>query len=506
MPSVVVGPSESIRDALTAAGPGGTVTVQPGEYTYLQIEATDAGVEGLPTTIQSAVKWGARIVPPTGRHGIYLASGADYITIDGFEVSGTDPARDGIKSNANHTVVKNCYIHDCGGQGVGAFSAPYLTVQDCLIEANGSASGDHGIYCSSDFCTITGNLIRQCHSFGIHCYLAAGVDNITIQNNVSYDHGSSAIIVQGKGTPATIVVANNVAAQGASNAEAAISLRGCNGAVVANNLMIGGIGQMLDQRVNEAGSPVDCSNTVFTNNHVYTNTENDNTHGAVNTDEILSNTGFETDGTGGQPFANWTKSESGSSTVTSDATNQDTGSKCCKLHVDSGSSCAVYQSSTMVVGGVYTLEFRAKASGVVAVQLNPPIVQCSLTTAYKTFRITFVATATYLYLQRATGSGTYDIYIDNVSLKRAYGPQVRSITARLFYPRVGSRLIDAGSNTYKPATDFWGETLPTDVQIGAFPYTEHLHPRTMLNDPWNITKVNRRWWNWRRREQTLKPA
>jgi hypothetical protein len=263
---------------------------------------------------------------------------------------------------------------------------------------------------------------------------------------------------------------------------------------------------MLDQRVNEAGSPVDCSNTVFTNNHAYVNTDNNTTHATVNTDEILQNTGFETDGTGGQPFANWTKSESGSSTVTSDTDNEDSGSKCCKLHVDSGSSCAVYQSSTMVVGGVYTLEFRAKASGVVSVQLNPPTVQCSLTTTYKTFRITFVAAATYLYLSRATGSGTYDIYIDNVSLKRAYGPQVHSVLQRMFWPEYGSRIIASGSNTYKPVSDFWGETPPTNVQIGAYPYTEHLHPRTMLHDPWNITKVRRRWWNWRRREQRLIPG
>lgn len=497
-------PYASLRAALTAAGPQGTVVAADGTYDYVEFAAGDAGASGHPTTLKAANKWGARIIPTAAHHGILIADGCDYAVIDGFRVSGG--TLDGIKTNADHTTVENCWIHDNGGQGVLGAGAAYTTVDSCLIERNGTASGEHGIYIDSDNAVVRNNVVRNNYDFGIHCYLAAGVDNITVENNISYDNTSSAIIVQGKGAAGTISINNNVACQGASSTLAPISLRGCNGAVVANNIMIGGVGQMLDQRVNEADPAVDCSGTVFDSNWVYLNTESNNRHAVSNTDELLSNTGFETDGTGGQPFANWTKSEAGSSTVTSDTDNEDAGGgdKCCKLHVDSGSSCAVYQSGVMVVGGVYTLQFRAKASTVVGMLLNPPSVSCSLTTTYKTFRITFVATATYLYLQRATSSGTYDIYIDNVSLKRAYGPQVRSITQRLFMPRPGSPLIDGGNNTYAPAADFWGETPPTTIQIGAIPYTKALHPRTMLNDPFNAVKLNRRYVDNRDRLKLMK--
>lgn len=501
MPSVVVGPTDSLQDAIDAASPGDTIEVIDGEYDFVEFGTGDGGSVGSPVTLKSATKWGARIVPASGHHGIYIADGCDYVVIDGMHVSGVSGDYDGIKTNADNTTIKNNWVHDCTQNGIGAFGAASAVIESNKVEDCGSDGFDHGIYCDSSGCVIRNNIARRCTGFGIHQYVLAGTQNASIYQNISYNNGSSGILIRGvgAGTACGHVVNNNIIGVASTDADAPIRIDDCNGAVVANNIIFPGTGMVVDERDATTG-------TVWTNNIVYQLIDNQNTHGAVNTNEILQNTGFETDGIGGQPFANWTKSESGSSTVTSDTTNQDTGSKCCKLHVDSGSSCAVYQSATMVVGGVYTLEFRAKASAVVGVQLNPPTVQCSLTTAYKTFRITFVATAAYLYLQRATGSGTYDIYIDNVSLKRAYGPSLHGAPQGLFFPRLGSSAIDAGSNTYKPATDFWGETPPTDVQIGAFPYTEHLHPRTMLNDPWNITKVNRRWWNWRRREQTLKPA
>ena len=102
-------PWPSVDHALAQVGGGHTIIVKPGVYSGVLIQKQYRGTPEHPTVIKSEKKWGAVLTGERNR-GFDNDTGADWITVDGFEVVG---ARiDGIKMSGKHGVVRNCWVHN----------------------------------------------------------------------------------------------------------------------------------------------------------------------------------------------------------------------------------------------------------------------------------------------------------------------------------------------------------------------------------------------------------
>lgn len=122
----------SIQAAVDAAPPGAVISVADGTYS----EAITISKPNL--TLRSENRHGAKIVSPRGRDALRLEEGANYITIDGFDIAagenGVQASRTGIDHILNHhTVVRNCHIHDCGAGGIQLNHGDYRVVENNVI-------------------------------------------------------------------------------------------------------------------------------------------------------------------------------------------------------------------------------------------------------------------------------------------------------------------------------------------------------------------------------------
>ena len=85
--------------------------------------------------------------------------------------------------------------------------------------------------------------------------------------------------------------------------------------------------------------------------------------GYYTTPELLSNTGFETAGTGGaDTFGSWTETP-GNGAIASEATLVNAGSKAAKLTAGASSNTTVHQDVTVTAGATYTLKFYTRGDG-----------------------------------------------------------------------------------------------------------------------------------------------
>ena len=79
--------------------------------------------------------------PPQADFCDAIRVNANYIVIDGFEAS-SDSSGNGVwVEDAHHVVVRNCLAHHCGGAGVAAQRADYLTFEDNIIHHNSFTNG-----------------------------------------------------------------------------------------------------------------------------------------------------------------------------------------------------------------------------------------------------------------------------------------------------------------------------------------------------------------------------
>ncbi len=124
---------KSIQAAVDAAEPGVEIVVENGTYTE------SIWIAKARLTLRSASKHGARIVAPQKKDAFGLGEDANYITLDGFDI--TAPGGNGIQANRNgikhvlnhHTIIKNCHIHDCGGGGIQLNHGDYRTVEHNIV-------------------------------------------------------------------------------------------------------------------------------------------------------------------------------------------------------------------------------------------------------------------------------------------------------------------------------------------------------------------------------------
>jgi parallel beta-helix repeat protein len=174
---------------------------------------------------KSEKKWGAVLTGEKNR-GFDNDTGADWITVDGFEVVG---ARiDGIKMIGQHNVVRNCWVHNSASQGILGGTI----IENNLVEFNGqNIQFMHGVYTSGDGLVIRGNIVRYNACFGLHLY--SKLSNSLVANNVCYGNRAGIIVACPDGGGKNKIIGNTVVDNGAG-----IIIWNGKGEIVANNLVV----------------------------------------------------------------------------------------------------------------------------------------------------------------------------------------------------------------------------------------------------------------------------
>jgi parallel beta-helix repeat protein len=166
-------PYSSINQALYEANlqPGDEIVVKPGVYN----ESVYVGVDGSPAgdiTIRSEVPGGAIIQPPQNGSNGFTIEGS-YITIDGFEITGS--LSHGIEAtNSHHISITNNISHDNGASGISLVRGEFYLVEGNTTYGNASSNWFSGISVYQNR-NITGDTTTE------------GYRTI-IRDNVSYDN------------------------------------------------------------------------------------------------------------------------------------------------------------------------------------------------------------------------------------------------------------------------------------------------------------------------------
>src|SRR6476660_5296130 len=180
----------TLQHAADVVNPGDTVMVSAGNYVGFYLDRDGTGADRIIFQAGPGVTITQRNA--TTPDGINL-EGADYITIDGFNVVGMPRA--GIRSVINHDVIlRNNHLDQNGRWGIlTGFS------DDILIENNVASRSvaEHGIYVgnSGDNPIIKNNIVWGNHANGIHMNgdLSQGGDGIIsgalVEGNIIYDNG-----------------------------------------------------------------------------------------------------------------------------------------------------------------------------------------------------------------------------------------------------------------------------------------------------------------------------
>jgi parallel beta-helix repeat protein len=188
---LVDAPWQTLQKAANTVQAGDTVIVRAGNYAGFDLWTGGTAS----SRIVFDADPGVTINQPNARtaDGINL-EGADYITIEGFNVVGVPRA--GIRSVVNHdAIIRNNNTDQNGEWGIfSGFS------DDLLIEDNIASRSvqQHGIYVSNsgDRPVIRNNTIWGNHDAGIHMNgdISQGGDGIItgalVENNVIYDNGT----------------------------------------------------------------------------------------------------------------------------------------------------------------------------------------------------------------------------------------------------------------------------------------------------------------------------
>lgn len=228
-------PFKTILGASAAAKPGTTIHVAPGTYEG-GFETTASGTASDPIRYVSDTKWGAKIVPAANSTmDVAWQNTGDYVTIDGFEIDGSNiqdgtPWMFGLFTKGSHSVITNNNVHDIarhdaairdgnGGSGIGGDGYngdTDISVLNNVVHDIGPANGNndliHGIYLTTNG-DIKNNLVYQVDSVGIHLWHDAS--NVNIVNNTVFANGSGILVgagdfVNSRSPNDNTVVANNI--------------------------------------------------------------------------------------------------------------------------------------------------------------------------------------------------------------------------------------------------------------------------------------------------------
>lgn len=223
-------PFGSLERALSAVGGGQVFVFLPGVYSgQLTLKPEHRGTPQHPTVLKSQEKYKA-ILHGSPNYGIYVHKGADWVIVDGFEVRSA--GNDGILSDGDYNVIRNCWIRHNLGQGIISHNVTGSVYERNLIEFNGSnIQFDHGLYAGGEKLVLRQNLIRFNSSHGIHMYPSAR--NCIIENNLVYGNTRSGILVWcPEGGGQNRILQNTVVENGYG-----LDFKNGKGEVVANNII-----------------------------------------------------------------------------------------------------------------------------------------------------------------------------------------------------------------------------------------------------------------------------
>ncbi|HET8786476.1 MAG TPA: right-handed parallel beta-helix repeat-containing protein [Candidatus Limnocylindrales bacterium] len=202
----------TIKPAASRVVGGQTVLVSGGTYNE-QVTVSGSGTSAAPIIFAAAP--GATPTITGGTYGFYI-SGKSYVTVQGFNVTGTSDDGIVVKTNSSNITIRANHVSYCGqpvngktAKGIRIENSSSSIVEDNTVDHNTS----YGIYVPSS----TGILVRGNESFanafqyqraasGIRLYSSSGN---TVSGNTSHDNEDSGIDVD-KSTSNLIV--NNVVA------------------------------------------------------------------------------------------------------------------------------------------------------------------------------------------------------------------------------------------------------------------------------------------------------
>jgi hypothetical protein len=255
-PGTAAAPFKTILKASTAARPGDTIRVAPGDYPGSFLTQA-SGTEQARIRYVSDVKWGARIVPhPDSRRVYAWGNLGDHVDIEGFEIDGKSGTvwRNGIVTRGSNNSMTNNHVHHiadtvpCDNQGGSAINATYL---------------NRGVNAK-----ITANVVHHIGWNG--CVFIQGIYMGTsgeVKNNLAYAIGYAAIHLWHDATD--VIIANNtVFGSGygilVGSGDFYYSYRPVDNTHVSNNIAY-------DNTVGIAERGVHGSHNTYTNNLVYQN-------------------------------------------------------------------------------------------------------------------------------------------------------------------------------------------------------------------------------------------
>lgn len=312
---------KTLQKAADNVSAGDTVLVGNGTYTGFYTET--GGASGSPITFK-AQSSGANITSRNSRTAdcINLESWdgvADYIIVDGFNVSGC--ARMGIRAIAGTgIIIQNNTVYNNGDCGIFSGGTPSIQVLYNTTYGNGSTILQHNIYISnagSDYPVIRGN----------HVYSSGGGSGI--QLNGDWLEGGDGFIDHG-------IIEDNIIHDNAAKGMSLISIRY---GTIQNNVIYnqksgaGGI-HIVDQQ----GSHYSINNTVVNNtihepNIACVRVNSDNTDNVVFNNICVGSTGIVFEGSGNYQSNNYGSSSVGSLFVNAASRN---------YHLVSGSAAIGY--------------------------------------------------------------------------------------------------------------------------------------------------------------------
>ncbi|MGZ3771022.1 MAG: chondroitinase-B domain-containing protein, partial [Bdellovibrio sp.] len=122
----------TIQNGVSAAQAGDTVVVHSGDYTSASITSVRTGTTSSPITIQAAAGEIATISEVT------INSGHDYVTVEGFQITGFIGAQGLFKLNGNSSKILNNYFYSNKTQDYYDAVAIYMNINtsNVLIDGN----------------------------------------------------------------------------------------------------------------------------------------------------------------------------------------------------------------------------------------------------------------------------------------------------------------------------------------------------------------------------------
>jgi PKD repeat protein len=264
-PGTSAQPFCTISAAAAHAGAGQTVQVAGGTYSE-DAKITASGSPGQPITFQAAP---GATVTLTGKADGFTLTNASWITVDGFQVTGTTSYGINV-TGGSHVTISNNHVTSSGQPVKGLIAAGIRLsgVSSSLVAGNDSDhNSDYGIIVTggstgvevrgnttyansreyeratagiriyqSPGNVVDRNITHDNQDSGIECY--PGANNTLIYDNVSYDNGDHGI--DNLTATGEVIVGNTVY----GNVTAGINVEGgSTGATIADNISVdNGIG------------------------------------------------------------------------------------------------------------------------------------------------------------------------------------------------------------------------------------------------------------------------